>query len=153
MKVIVFADSAGNMRVRVPVGPRKRGEAEEAYLDRIADAHPAKPGMQRVAILDHTELPYKDYPEYKDARRWDGTKIVVSMAKARAIHTRRLLQEQDRELKVLIEDERRARVQGDTAQADSVSDTIRKVEAVGADFQTRLARADTLERLKKVRLS
>ncbi len=111
MKVVIFDNPDGTITVRNPVqnplpgspAARRESEPDDDYFERLV-AGPNRKGGTRVTDIDHTQLP-SGHENFKAAREWDGTDVVVNMAKARVIQEDKIDRKRRLKARELIERE------------------------------------------------
>ena len=80
MKVITWKNPDGTISITYPVEPRRSGEPEGTYLDRIA-ARADMPDAQRLPDHDTAALKALGL-DTQEAWEWNGAALVVNPAKA-----------------------------------------------------------------------
>jgi hypothetical protein len=90
---IVWRLPDGSIVITVPASPRRDGESDDAYLDRIAarvqEATPSMRDAERVRDIATADLLPVDRT-FRDAWAIDGDAIAVDMSRAREIQRNRL---------------------------------------------------------------
>lgn len=121
---IVWRKPDGSLVITIPASPRRDGESDEAYLDRVAarvlEATPSLRDAERVRDIATADLLPIDRT-FRDAWAIDGDGIGVDMNRAREIQKNRL-----RELRAPV-----------LAALDV--EMLRAMESRDADAQSRIA--------------
>lgn len=157
---IVWRKPDGSLVITIPASPRRDGESDEAYLDRVAarvlETTPSMRDAERVRDIATADLLPIDRT-FRDAWAIDGDAIAVDMSRAREIQKNRLrelrapvLAALDVEMLRAIEARDTATQQRIAAQKQALRDvtTVAGIEAARTPEELKEAGIEVIEQVR-----